>query len=221
MGSILSLAIFDLDNTLIAGDSDVLWGEFLIRQGLVDAESYRRENQRFHEDYQRGCLDIFAFLAFALKPLSELPLPQLTQLHRQYMQEQIEPILLPQAMALIESHRSRGHRPLIITATNRFITGPIASRLGIADLLATEPEWDGHRYTGKVQDIPCYREGKVQRLEVWLKEQGCDLKGSWFYSDSHNDIPLLEKVAHPVATDPDDTLRALALAKGWDIISLR
>ena len=217
----MSLAIFDLDNTLIAGDSDVLWGEFLVQRGLVDAESYRRENQRFYDDYLRGDLDIYACLTFALKPLSEHPLSQLKQLHQQYMQEKIEPILLPSALALIESHRQRGDRLLIITATNRFITAPIAERLGITDLLATDPEQQGDRYTGQVTGIPCYKEGKVQRLQIWLAEQQCDLQGSWFYSDSHNDIPLLEKVDHPVATDPDDSLRAIAEQRGWNIISLR
>lgn len=217
----MKLAIFDLDNTLIAGDSDHLWGEFLIEQGVVDREKYRRENDRFFQEYRDGTLDIHEFLRFSLQPLSEHPLGRLQAWHRQFMQERIEPILLPAATRLLDKHRQDGALLVIITATNRFVTEPIAERLGVDELLATEPEFRDGAYTGDVIDPPCFRDGKVVRLEQWLKQKGANLAQSWFYSDSHNDLPLLERVNHPVAVDPDDTLRQHAEMKGWPIISLR
>lgn len=212
------LAIFDLDHTLLAGDSDYLWGRFLVEQGLVDATYYERENQRFYDEYRKGTLDIHEFLRFALKPLVEHDPDRLESLHRQYMQEKILPIITAEARALLQHHRDQEHLLLIITATNRFVTAPIAEELGVPNLLATDPERQGGRYTGRVSGIPCFREGKVQRLDLWLKEQGLNLANSWFYSDSHNDLPLLERVSHPVAVNPDDTLEAHALAKQWPIL---
>ena len=217
----MALAIFDLDNTLLNGDSDYLWGRFLAEQGRVDGEAYERENRRFYEEYKSGQLDIREFLAFSLRPLSEIPLSELNELHRQFMEQEIRPRITPAARALLDKHRERDDFLLIITATNRFITEPIAEELGVDDLLATDPEQiDGH-YTGQVSGIPCFREGKVQRLEQWLKQTGQNLADSWFYSDSHNDLPLLERVPHPVAVDPDETLADHAGARGWPILSLR
>ena len=217
----MSLAIFDLDNTLLGGDSDYLWGEFLVSQGLVDGEDYRRRNERFYEDYKAGTLDIYEFLAFSLKPLSEHSLERLQTLHRQFMTQAIEPIVLPKALQLVDSHRQRGDTLLIITATNRFVTGPIAERFGVHELLATDPEMADNRYTGAVQGVPCFKEGKVTRLTDWLSTTKHDLDGSWFYSDSHNDLPLLNMVSHPVAVDPDPQLADYARQHDWQLISLR
>ncbi len=217
----MSLAIFDLDNTLIAGDSDYLWGRFLVEQGKVDAEAHGRQNARFYRDYQEGTLDIHAFLAFQLRPLTMFSPDELHALRARYLEEKIRPILLPKALALLDWHRRRGDTLLIITATNRFITGPIARLLGVPHLIATEPERQGDRYTGRVQGIPCFQEGKVRRLEGWLEARGEDLRASWFYSDSHNDIPLLSQVEHPVAVDPDATLAGVARRRGWPILTLR
>jgi len=217
----LSLAIFDLDNTLLGGDSDYLWGRFLVEQGIVDAVRYERENQRFYDEYKAGQLDIYEFLRFSLAPLAEHDLDTLNRWHRQFMAEKIEPIMLPKARELLEKHRAQGDYLLIITATNRFVTAPIAKALGVDDLLATEPEFKHGRYTGAVADVPCFQQGKVVRLEKWLAGNGMNLAGSWFYSDSHNDLSLLEMVEHPVAVDADDTLSDHAEQKGWPRISLR
>ncbi len=217
----LSLAIFDLDNTLLAGDSDYLWGTFLVAQGLVDGNHYERENQRFYDDYKAGRLDIHEFLAFSLTPLATLPRAQLFALREQFIREVIEPILLPKAHALLAEHRERGDTLMIITATNRFVTEPIAAAYGIEHLIATDPEERNGQYTGRVAGVPSFQHGKVERLHTWLQQHGAHLEGSWFYSDSHNDLPLLERVAHPVAVDPDPTLNDHALAKGWPILSLR
>lgn len=217
----MSLAIFDLDNTLIGGDSDYLWGQFLAERGLVDGERHERENQRFYDEYRAGTLDIYAFLAFMLKPLAEHPLADLLAWRAQFIEEKIDPILLPKATALLDRHRIAGDTLLIITATNRFITAPIAERLAVAHLLATEAEFSDGRYTGRSVGIPCFRQGKVARLSEWLAETGHDLTGSWFYSDSHNDLPLLNQVAHPVAVDPDEALASHAAERGWPMISLR
>lgn len=217
----MKLAIFDLDNTLIAGDSDHLWGQFLIEQGVVDREYYERENDRFLEEYKDGSLDIHEFLRFSLQPLAAHSLGELQDWHTQFMEEKIAPIMLPSAMELLQKHRDEGAVLLIITATNLFVTAPIAELLGVDDLLATEPEFRDGRYTGEVIDPPCFREGKVAQLERWLHQQGHNLAQSWFYSDSHNDLPLLERVTYPVAVDPDDTLKQHARMKGWPIISLR
>jgi len=217
----MSLAIFDLDNTLLGDDSDYLWGQFLVEQGLVDGEYYERENQRFYDDYKTGNLDILEFLTFSLQPLTQHSRSKLDQLHRRFMQEKITPVMLPAAQALLEKHRQQGDTLLIITATNRFITGPIADALGVDELIATEPEIVNGRYTGRVAGIPCFQQGKVSRLNEWLTKNQQNLSDSWFYSDSHNDLPLLEMVTHPVAVDPDDTLADHAAARDWPIISLR
>lgn len=221
LGGVVNLAIFDLDNTLLGGDSDYLWGRYLIEQGLVDGEYYERENRRFYEEYKVGTLDIHEFLRFSLKPLSQHAMASLHEWRKNFIQEKIEPIMLPAARALLQQHRDQGHVLLIITATNRFVAEPIAARLGVEHLLATEPEVKQGRYTGNVSGIPCFREGKVENLKLWLKATGMNLASSWFYSDSLNDLPLLEMVTHPVAVDPDDTLADHARMRGWPIISLR
>jgi HAD superfamily hydrolase (TIGR01490 family) len=217
----MALALFDLDNTLLDGDSDYLWGCFLVEHGIVDGETYRSENQRFFAQYLAGSLDIHEFLRFQLHPLATHKRYQLEQWREQFLQQKIDPVLLPKARELLERHRRQGDELLIITATNRFITGPIAERYAVPHLLATEPELYNGEYTGEVSGTPCFQAGKVERLESWLEAQGQNLAGSWFYSDSHNDLPLLERVDHPVAVDPDDRLRALAGERGWPTISLR
>ena len=217
----MSLAIFDLDNTLLGGDSDYLWGQFLVEQGLVDGEYYERENQRFYDQYRAGTLNIHEFLAFMLRPLAENPLAELLNWRERFMKEKIQAILLPKAADLLDRHRAAGDTLLIITATNRFITEPIAERLAVPNLLATEPECIDGRYTGRPRGIPCFQHGKVERLDEWLNATGRDLTASWFYSDSHNDLPLLDRVTYPVAVDPDATLAERAQQRGWPIISLR
>ncbi len=217
----MALAIFDLDNTLIAGDSDYSWGEFLVARGVVDASHYKRMNDRFYRDYEAGRLDIREYLAFALQPLAALEPEQLAELHRVFMQEVVAPMWLSRAVELLEDHRRRGDFLLVITSTNRFVVEPICRCLGVDDLLATELEVDGGRYTGRVAGVPAFREGKVTRLEAWLRETGHSLADSHFYSDSINDLPLLEAVAHPVAVDPDEQLAAVARDRGWPAISLR
>ncbi|MAM04067.1 MAG: HAD-IB family hydrolase [Halomonas sp.] len=217
----MSLAIFDLDNTLLSIDSDHAWGEFLLEQGAVDPVAYREANERFMADYNAGTLDMAAFLEMALKPLADNSPEQLAAWHQQFMASKIEPHILPKAEELLARHRTKGDTLLIITATNRFITGPIAERLGVDDLIAVEPEMIDGRYTGRVDGVPSYREGKVTRLQAWLEAQDLTMDGAWFYSDSHNDLPLLEKVDHPVAVDPDDTLRQVAEERNWRIMSLR
>ena len=220
-GNSVQLAIFDLDNTLLAGDSDYLWGKYLAGRGVVDADFYEQENQRFYEEYKAGDLDIYEFLEFSLKPLSEHSPASLASLHHDYMNECIRPIITPASRELLAKHRANDDVLLIITATNRFITAPIAEELGVPHLLATDPEMINGRYTGRVEGVPCFREGKVKRLQMWLKQTGYNLAESWFYSDSHNDLPLLDMVTHPVAVDPDETLADHATARGWPIISLR
>jgi HAD superfamily hydrolase (TIGR01490 family) len=217
----MPLAIFDLDNTLLRGDSDHAWGQFLVDKEVVDGQSYHRENERYYAEYQAGTLDIFAFLSFALRPLTRHDRATLEAWHREFMAERIAPMITGEARALVDSHRRRGHTLLIITATNRFVTAPIARAFGIEHLLATEPEERNGRYTGAVAGIPCFREGKVQRLRAWLADTGHTLEGSWFYSDSHNDLPLLRLVDNPVAVNPDPALRQEAGARRWPVIELR
>ncbi|WP_322529143.1 HAD family hydrolase [Salinicola sp. LHM] len=218
----MSLAIFDLDNTLLSCDSDHAWGEFLVEQGAVDGDAYSRANDQYLRDYQAGQLDIMAYLSMALKPLSEHSEEQLNAWHQQFMACKIEPHILPQGEELLAWHRQRGDFLLIVTATNRFITGPIAQRLGVDDLIAIEPERENGRYTGRVEGVPSYREGKVTRIRQWLEDQpALTLDDAWFYSDSINDRYLLEEVATPVAVDPDDELRALANERNWRVLSLR
>lgn len=217
----MPLAIFDLDNTLLAGDSDYLWGQFLADKRLVDPVRHECENRRFYEEYKAGTLDIHEFLEFQLRPLARIPATTLELLRTEFLSEKIVPIVLPQAVSLLESHRANGNVRVIISATNRFITSPIATLLGVDHLIATDPEIIDGAFTGKIAGIPCFREGKVTRLWKWMREHAYNLQDSWFYSDSHNDIPLLEKVTHPVAVDPDPTLLQHAELKDWEIISLR
>ncbi|BAO43735.1 histidinol-phosphatase [Thiolapillus brandeum] len=216
----MALVLFDLDNTLLAGDSDYLWGQFLGEQGLVDKDFHAAENERFYREYQEGNLDILEFLAFSLKPLSERPMDELQVLHRQFMKDKIDPIITPEARMLVDMHRRRGDQLLIITATNAFVTAPIAAAFGIDELIATEPEIRDGRYTGRVAGVPCFREGKVERLQAWLQEHDQNLGNAWFYSDSHNDLPLLEKVTHPIPVDPDEALSRVAEARGWPVLNL-
>lgn len=221
MSSTQRLAIFDLDNTLLAGDSDHAWGDFLIERRVVDGKHYKATNDQFYRDYTAGRLDIRAYLEFALKVLSEHPKQRLDVWHEEFMSEVIEPMILPKAEALIAQHRKVGDYLLIITATNDFVTRPIAERLGVDALIATTAELVDGRYTGRVAGTPCYRGGKVERLNAWLQQTGHTLERSTFYSDSHNDIPLLEAVDYAIAVDPDEELRRIARERHWRIISLR
>nr|WP_219853115.1 HAD family hydrolase [Stutzerimonas stutzeri] len=215
------LALFDLDNTLLAGDSDHAWGEFLCQRNLVDATDYRARNDAFYQDYLAGELDVLAYQNFCQELLGRSEMAQLEQWHGEFMRDHIEPIVLAKGEALVRQHHEAGDRVVIITATNRFITGPIAKRLGVDTLLATECEMADGRYTGRLTDVPCFQEGKVTRIERWLEENDQSLDDAYFYSDSRNDLPLLERVSHPVAVDPDPTLREIAQQRGWGIISLR
>ena len=217
----MSLAIFDLDNTLIAGDSDYSWGAFLVAQKRVDQALYKSMNEQFFADYEAGTLDILAYLAFSLSPLIGMSASDLEPLHSKFMAEIIQPMKLPKASQLIEKHRQAGDRLLVITATNRFIIEPIVRSLGIVEFLSTEPEFVNGRITGQIVGTPTFREGKVQRLNAWLEENHETLSGSYFYSDSISDLPLLSVVDIPVAVDPDNSLRQMAGEQGWDIISLR
>ena len=216
----VALAIFDLDNTLLAGDSDYLWGRFLVDQGEVDGEYYEKTNQKFYDDYKAGQLDIHKFQAFSLEPLTRMTQQQRDSLHTRYMSEIIQPLIRPEALALVEQPRQKKDQLLIITATNRFITAPIARAFGIDELLATDPEIIDGQYTGRISGTPCYQDGKVIRLHDWLKQHDQNLAGSWFYSDSHNDLALLKEVDHPVAVNPDDVLRQHAQQQGWPILNL-
>ncbi|UTW11011.1 HAD family hydrolase [Marinobacterium rhizophilum] len=217
----MSLAIFDLDNTLLNGDSDHAWGEFLCTQGIVDPAEYKQANDHFYQQYKTGTMDIFEFLEFALRPLAQHSLQQLQQWHSLFMQQCVQPMMLPKALQLLADHRARGDFLLIITATNHFVTSPIARQLGVDALLATDPQMVDGRYTGKVAGTPCFREGKVERLHRWLQEHEHTLEGSYFYSDSQNDLPLLELVDNPVAVDADEILTRTATERGWPVISLR
>ena len=217
----MKLAIFDLDNTLIAGDSDCLWGEFLSEQGYVDADMYQREHDRFYQDYLDGALDIDAFLRFQLEPLGKHDRAKLESWRKDYMQKKIKPLILSKAMTLVEQHRQQGHELLIITATNRFLTEPIAMEFGIPDLIACEPEIVNGEYTGRAIGTPSFAEGKVIRYQEWLTEKNEKIEETWFYSDSHNDIPLLSQVDHAIAVDPDATLLDKAKKENWEVISLR
>jgi HAD superfamily hydrolase (TIGR01490 family) len=221
---ILQLALFDLDNTLLAGDSDFQWGQFLIEQGLLNREEHLEKNLQFYEDYKAGKLDIYAFLEFQLKPLSQHPRSYLDELHTHYMQEKIAPMITDKARALVEKHRANGDLLMIITATNSFVTGPIAKVFGIDHLIGTLPEEIDGQFTGRSTGVPSFQEGKITRLNSWLEARGQTLKDfdqSWFYSDSHNDLPLMKLVDKPVAVDPDPTLKAYAEGHGWPVISLR
>lgn len=217
----MTLAIFDLDGTLLEGDSDYSWGQFLVEQNLVDIDLYKKANDRFYQDYVAGTLDIHEYLAFSLAPLKNFSASELDELHKNFVKQKIKPMIHQKALDLIAEHRERGHFLLIITATNQFVTGPISNMLGMDDLIAPIPEIVDGRYTGKIVGVPSFQAGKVTRLHNWLKETGHSLEGSYFYSDSHNDLPLLELVEFPVAVDADTKLTNIANQKGWPHISLR
>ena len=217
----MSLAIFDLDNTLIAGDSDFLWGEFLGEEGVVDANSYRKKNEYFYQQYDLGVLDIYAWLEFCLEPLSRYSMAELEAFHHQFMIQKIEPIMLDKAQKCIDRHKERGDTLLIVTASNSFVTAPIAKKYGINQMLATEPEIKANRYTGGVSGIPCFQAGKIDKLLPWMQKNEESLTGSTFYSDSHNDLPLLELVDNSVAVNADKILTRIAQKKGWEILDWR
>ena len=220
----MRLVLFDLDNTLLAGDSDFEWAQFLIEQGVLDREVYEARNLAFYEQYKAGTLDIHEFLDFQLKPLSRHPRSQLDVWHGEFMRSKILPIITAKARKLVAEAMQGADLAAIITATNSFVTAPIARELGVPHLIATEPEQAGGEFTGKVAGTPCFREGKIARLDGFLKQQGTSwekIAESRFYSDSLNDLPLLQRVSHPVAVDPDATLKSHAESHGWPVISLR
>ncbi|MFI9651773.1 histidinol-phosphatase [Guyparkeria halopsychrophila] len=216
----MKLAIFDLDNTLLAGDSDHAWGAFMTDHGIVDADDYARHNDEFLRHYQQGTLDIHAYLRFALAPLAEHPAEDLEAWRAEFIENDIRPLITQAARELVESHRRQGHTLMLITATNAFVTGPIAALLEIPHLLATEPERRAGRYTGRYTGTPTFQHGKILALEEWLEAQQVRPEETWFYSDSRNDLPLLEQVDHPIAVDPDPVLRREAVARGWKILAL-
>ncbi len=217
----MPLAIFDLDETLIATDSDHEWGEYVCDNGLVDSEYHRRQNDAFYEDYKAGRLDVDNYLKFACAVLAAHDKSFLEQHRSSFFEERIKPRILEPARTLIESHRQKGDTLLVITSTIEFVTRPIVDALGIETLIAPVPEIVDGQYTGEIVGVPSFGEGKVTRLMAWLQDTGHAMSGAAFYSDSHNDLPLLERVDHPIAVDPDDTLRQHATARGWRIISLR
>ncbi len=217
----MTLAIFDLDNTLLTDDSDHLWGEYLCEIGVVNQQEYQAKNQLFYDQYKIGTLNINEFLAFALAPLAENKLSDLKQWRASFIEKKILPIIPKKSRQLLQHHRDQGHYLLIITATNLFVTKLIAEILEVDHLIATEPEYINGRYTGNVAGTPCFQHGKIERLNDWLKGTDHTLEGSYFYSDSHNDIPLLEIVSTAIAVDPDENLTAHAQQQGWEIISLR
>ena len=218
------LTLFDLDNTLLGGDSDYGWAQFLIELGVLDRASYERRNAGFFADYKAGTLDIHAFLDFQLRPLAENDPATLLAWRERYLEEKIRPMLLPAARKVVAAHLAAGDLVAVVTATNSFVTRPIAAMYGIDELVATEPEMVGGRFTGRVIGEPCFQSGKVRRVADWLQSrqrQLGDYSQSWFYSDSHNDLPLLDAVTHPVAVDPDATLAAHARERGWPTVSWR
>lgn len=220
----MNLALFDLDNTLIATDSDYEWGQFLIARGVVERDQYEARNDAFFAAYKAGTLDIHAYLGFALEPLARHPRAQLDAWHAEFMAAVIHPAITPAARQLVRSHLDAGDLCCCVTATNSFVTAPIARAFGIPHLIAAEAEEIDGRFTGKPIGIPSFQEGKILRVELWLGGMGKSLAGfsrSLFYSDSRNDIPLLERVTDPVAVDPDDTLRQTATERGWRIMTLR
>lgn len=219
-----NLALFDLDNTLLAGDSDYSWGVFLIGEGLLDAKTHQERNDQFYQDYKNGNLDIYKFLEFQLKPLSQHSKKFLDELHVKYMDKVIRPMMTQKAQDLVNKHKAAGDVCVVITATNSFVTKPIATAYGIEHLIGTEPEMVDGEYTGGVSGVPSFQEGKVTRINQWLAERGqqlSDFEMSYFYSDSHNDLPLMKLVSNPVAVDADPTLIAYAQQHGWPMISLR
>ncbi|MDI1309731.1 MAG: HAD-IB family hydrolase [Methylotenera sp.] len=219
-----NLALFDLDNTLLAGDSDYNWSLFLISEGLLDAKTHQDRNEQFYQDYKNGSLNITEFLAFQLKPLSEHSKKFLDELHVKYMDKVIRPMMTKKAQTLVDKHKAAGDLCVIITATNSFVTKPIATAYGIEHLLGSDPEMVNGEYTGGVTGVPTFKEGKVIRLNQWLEARASklsDYEVSYFYSDSHNDLPLMQLVTNPVAVDADEILTAYAKEQAWPEISLR
>ena len=210
-----------MDNPLLGGDSDHAGGDYLCEHGILDGAAYKVRNDAFYQDYLAGTLDNAAYLDFSMEIFGRHDMAQLDEWHRGFMRDCVESMVLPKALALLAQHREAGDTLIIITATNRAVTGPIAKRLGVEHLIATECEIVDGRYTGRSTDVPCLREGKVIRLKRWLEETGYTLEDSYFYSDSMNDLPLLEHVTHPVAVDPDPYLLAEAQTRGWKVMSLR
>jgi HAD superfamily hydrolase (TIGR01490 family) len=218
----MSLVIFDLDNTLIGGDSDYLWGEFLCDEGIIsDRQSFEKKNDYFYQQYELGSLDIYAWAEFSFEILSHYSIDELEAFHLKFMAQKIEPIFLKKAQDCINSHKENGDTVLVITASNTFVTAPIVKRYGINHLIATEPEIVSGRYTGKVSGIPCFKSGKIENLMPWLERNGESLKDSTFYSDSHNDILLLELVENAVVVNADAKLTLMARKKGWKIVDWR
>ena len=220
----MDLVLFDLDNTLLAGDSDFAWAQFLIAKGVLDRELQEARNLAFYAQYQAGTLDIFEFLDFQLAPLARHPRAQLDAWHAEFMATTILPMITPQARALVQQHLAQDAVVAVVTATNAFVTGPIVREFGIPHLVATIPAQQDGAFTGKPRGVPAFKHGKIERVDSWLESLGLHLGGfdhSWFYSDSHNDLPLLQRVSKPVAVDPDETLHAHAQAHGWPVISLR
>jgi HAD superfamily hydrolase (TIGR01490 family) len=217
----VALAIFDLDHTLLSGDSDHTWGQFLVDKKIVDPSHYEKQNNYFYEQYKAGGLDIYEYLTFALKPLTDNPLATMHALRDEFIELRIKPLITQKSRELIAKHKHAGDDLLIITATNAFITRPIATLLGFSELIAPEPEIIDGQYTGAITGIPSFHQGKVIRLEMWLTEKSMNLDGAFFYSDSHNDLPLLNIVDHPVAVDADEILTNTATRNSWPIISLR
>lgn len=221
----MRLVLFDLDNTLLSGDSDFEWGQFLISKGVHDPEAYEARNRAFYEDYKTGKLDIHRFLEFQLMPLSRHPRKTLDDWHQEFMRTRIQPLIGDQALRLVEEEQERSDLVAIVTATNRFVTAPIAQAFGIGHLVATEPEMDAAgEFTGRVTGTPCFREGKIACVNDWLCRFGhswTDFREIAFYSDSLNDLPLLNHVTHPCAVNPDSTLHDHARKAGWPILDLR
>jgi len=218
----MSLAMFDLDNTLIGGDSDYLWGEFLCDEGIIsDQESFQKMNEYFYHQYEIGKLDIYAWAEFSFKILTEYSLDELNELRQNFIETKIKPIFLERAQDCINKHKENGDTVLVITASNTFITSPIVEMYGIDHFLATEPEFKSGRFTGKVSGIPCFQSGKIDNLMPWLDKNGENLIGSYFYSDSHNDLPLLELVDNPVAINSDKVLTSVARENGWPVLDWR
>ena len=219
----MALAIFDLDNTLLAGDSDHRWGEFLCEKGLAEAGDFQARNDQFYADYQSGTLDMRAYLDFVLAPLAGKTRTEVRTLQRQFIADCVEPMLLDKAFDLLNDHRVAGDILLMMTATHAVVAEPVAARLGFQYWLGSGVGLSGDCYTGRAEGTPCFQEGKVTHLAHWRIQhpEAAPLEQTWFYSDSQNDLPLLMSVGHPVAVDPDPTLRTHAEAAGWDVISLR
>ncbi len=220
----MNLALFDLDKTLIPIDSDHAWGEFLVRTGIVDSQAFKQANDRFYANYVAGTLDIDEYLRFALQPMAHKPITEVNAWHADFMRTVIAPVIQPIALELVQKHQANGDLCAIVTATNSFVTTPIARAFGIEHLIACTCDTlpDG-RLTGTSTGVPSFGEGKITRVNQWLTNLNLNFASfekTWFYSDSRNDLPLLRKVSHPVATNPDSVLLAEATAKNWQTLEL-